>query len=110
MRVEAFVVLEFEEGRWTVGRTSELRRRRRRARRGGSELRPSECELGGVCGASGEPIGMHARLVAWPAGPRRVALTTAGTRRSKAVGSAHVRVRGHKAVGPATMTDAWSSP
>jgi hypothetical protein len=25
MRVEAFVVLEFEEGRWTVGRTSELR-------------------------------------------------------------------------------------
>jgi hypothetical protein len=25
MQVEAFVVLEFEEGRWTVGRTGELR-------------------------------------------------------------------------------------
>jgi hypothetical protein len=25
MRVEAFVLLGFEEGRWTVGRTGELR-------------------------------------------------------------------------------------
>jgi hypothetical protein len=72
VRVEANVVLEFEEWRWTVGRTGVLRPAVTAGAEGGSELRPSECEGGGVRRAPGGPIGAHARQVAWPAGPRCV--------------------------------------
>jgi hypothetical protein len=72
VRVEATTMLKLEQGRWPVGAPACSDRQRRRARRCGSELRPSKCEAGGVRGASGGSNGAHARQVARSAAPRRV--------------------------------------
>jgi hypothetical protein len=68
-------------GQWGAQVSSD--RRRQRARRGGSELRPSECE-GGVIGASGGPIGActPGGLAGWALAcwARCVALATTGAR------------------------------
>jgi hypothetical protein len=71
-----------------------------------------------VRGASGEPKGAHASQVARPAGPRRVGRGPRGrgddacTARPGRQLRARVITRacGREAVGPATMSDAWSSP
>jgi hypothetical protein len=56
---------------------------------------------------------MHARWLGWLGSARwarRVATATAGARRGPIDSSARVRARKHKAVGPATLTDAWFTP
>jgi hypothetical protein len=61
----------WDGGQW--GAPASFGRQRRRALRGGSVMRPGECEGGGARGVTGGPIGAHARQLAWPAGPRRMA-------------------------------------
>jgi hypothetical protein len=85
-------------GQWGAPAASD--RRRCRAWRGGSELRPSRCEAGGVCGASGGAKGActPSGSVCWAptCWARRVATTTACAWRGPVDGSARVRVCGRK--------------
>jgi hypothetical protein len=53
--------LNLSRGGAQWGAPASSNRWRRRARRGSSELRPSNCEAGGVHGASGGSNGAHAR-------------------------------------------------
>jgi hypothetical protein len=63
---------------------------RRRARWGGSELHPGDCEGGGGRGGIGRPKDAHARQVARLAGPRR-----------NGRGACQARQRAHDAARPA---------
>jgi hypothetical protein len=70
----------------------------------------SECEGGGVHGASGGPIGALARQVAWPTGPP-ACWAARGHRDGGRTAQPDHRQRacGREAVGLGTMTDVWST-